>query len=151
MTKPFVTPVGSLFAVLIFAAAAHRLLAAENVEAELLRLEQVWNDAHLHGDANALDRLCDERIVIVVPKMELIGKKAGLGMLRSGRMTFSRYETSDLSVRSYGDTAIVTGRLERTRKIQERELQDDWRFTKVYVRQDGKWRIVLWQASDWPG
>ncbi len=127
------------------------LAAAENAEPELMRLEKVWNEAHLRADADRLDRLWDDRIVIVVPKMELIGKTDGLGMLRSGRMTFLRYETSDLSVRSYDDTAIVTGRLRRTRKIQDRELQDDWRFTKVYLWRDGRWRVVLWQASDWPG
>ena len=65
-------------------------------------------------------------------------------------MKFVRYETSELSTRVFGDTAIVTGRLLRTRKMNERELQDDWRFSKVYVRRAGEWRVVLWQASDWP-
>ena len=25
---------------------------------------------------------------------------------------------------------------------------EDWRFTKVYVRRQGKWRVVSWQASE---
>ena len=25
--------------------------------------------------------------------------------------------------------------------------QEDWRFTKVYVRRAGKWQVVAWQGS----
>ena len=29
-----------------------------------------------------------------------------------------------------------------------REIQDDWRFTKVYVRGSDKWQVVAWHASE---
>jgi ketosteroid isomerase-like protein len=125
-------------------------LPAESAEPELMRLEQVWNDAHLRADGDALDRLWDDQIIVIVPKMKLINKADGLEMFRASRMKFLRYETSDLSTRTYGDTAIVTGRLLRTRKMNDREMQDNWRFTKVYVLRGGQWRVILWQASDWP-
>ena len=140
---------GACFTLILTILGACRL-SAENAEAELIRLEQVWNDAHLRGDGDALDRLWDDQIVVVVPKMKLINKRDGLEMFRASRMKFLRYETSDLSTRRYGDTAIVTGRLLRTRKMNDREMQDDWRFTKVYVLRDGQWHVILWQASDWP-
>ncbi len=82
--------------------------------------------------------------------MELINKSDALGMFRTGRMKFLRYETTDLAKHIYGETAIVIGRLQGTRKINDRELQDDWRFSKVYVRRHTEWRVVLWQVSDWP-
>src|SRR5438270_13844583 len=125
-------------------------LEAESAAPELLRLEQVWNEAHLRGNADTLDTLWDDQIAVVVPKMQLIDKRGGLEMFRASKMKFLRYETSDLTVREYADTAIVTGRVLRTRKMNDRELQDDWRFTKVYLRRDGHWRVILWQASDWP-
>jgi uncharacterized protein DUF4440 len=65
-------------------------------------------------------------------------------------MKFLRYETSELAVYVDGETAIVTGHLLRTRRINNRDLQDDWRFSKVYVRRAGVWRVILWQASEWP-
>jgi ketosteroid isomerase-like protein len=117
-------------------------------EVELLRLEKVWNEAHLLGDAKPLARLWDDDLVVVVPKMKLINKTEALSMFGKGRMSFLRYETSDLSVKIHGDTAIVLGRLVRTRTMGNRELQDDWRFSKVYIRRAGAWRVVLWQASD---
>jgi enterochelin esterase family protein len=42
--------------------------AAENPAiAELTRLETVWNDAHLRGDAEALAGLCADDLVVTVP------------------------------------------------------------------------------------
>jgi hypothetical protein len=42
----------------------------------------------------------------------------------------------------------VSGRLQRTRLINGKELSDDWRFTKVYVREEQQWRVVSFHASE---
>jgi len=71
-----------------------------------------------------------------------------LKFARSGRMKFLRYQTSDTRIRLYGNAAVVTGRLQRTRLMNGREISDDWRFTKTYVRQAGHWRVVSFHASE---
>ena len=118
------------------------------VQAELKRLERVWNDAHVAGDAAALDKLWADELVVTVPKMPVFNKTQSLAIWRTGRMKFSRYETSDLAFRVLGETAVVTGALVRERKFNEKEIHEDWRFTKVYVRKDGKWQVVAWHASE---
>ena len=118
--------------------------------AELIRLEGVWNDAHVHGDAEALDRLWDPDLVVTVPKMPVFTRAEALGVARSGRMHFERYETSALQVRIYGETGIVTGRLHRARQLNGKLIDDDWQFTKVYIRRAGQWRVVAFHASDAP-
>jgi ketosteroid isomerase-like protein len=117
---------------------------------ELLRLERVWNQAHEKGDAKALEQLWADDIEIAVPKMKVMTRPEALSFFRSGRMKFDRYETSDLNVRVYGDAAVVTGRLERTRSLLGVTTTDDWRFIKVYARQSGRWRVVAFHASDAP-
>jgi ketosteroid isomerase-like protein len=117
---------------------------------ELTRLEQVWNEAHRHGSADALERLWAEDLVVAVPKMRTFTRAEALDMVRSGRMPFERYETSDLRVRLYGDAAVVTGRLQRTRRIGGGAVDDNWLFTKVYVRLQGQWRVVAFHASETP-
>jgi ketosteroid isomerase-like protein len=119
-------------------------------KAELLRLEKVWNDAHLNGNAEALDAIWADDLTVTVPKMKMLTKADALAFARSGKMKFQRYETTDLQTRIYGDAAIVSGRLLRTRTINDKEVSDDWRFTKVYIRSSGKWRVVSWQASESP-
>lgn len=114
---------------------------------ELARLESVWNEAHLRSDADALDQLWAEDLIVTVPDMPLMDKTEALAIVRSGRVKFRRYQTSDLRTRVYGDTAVVTGQLARERESASKEFEDDWRFTKVYVRRKGRWQVVAWHGS----
>ena len=115
---------------------------------ELMRLERVWNQAHEKGDAKALEQLWSEDIEINVPKMAVMGRSQALGFVRSGRMKFDHYETSGVRVRVYGEAAVVSGDLQRSRSLLGVTTTDDWRFTKVYARQRGRWLVVTFHASD---
>lgn len=68
--------------------------------AHFTQLESLWNDAHLRGDADALDRLWTDDFRVFVPGMTPMSKADALAFFRSGRMKFLRYETSDVDVRS---------------------------------------------------
>ena len=114
----------------------------------LTQLETTWNNAHLKGDTATLDGLWADDLEVVVPRMQPMSKAQSLAFAKSGRMHFQRYETSNIQVRVYGDAAVVTGRLQRTRTINDRQLDDDWRFVKVYARQAGNWRVVLFQVAE---
>jgi len=115
---------------------------------ELRQLETVWNSAHLDRNGAALATLWADDLEVAVPKMRVMSKSDALAFANSNRMKFDRYETSDIRVRLYGDSAVVTGRLQRTRTIDGRTMADDWRFTKTYVKQTGRWRVVSFHASD---
>jgi hypothetical protein len=114
---------------------------------ELYRLEAVWNDAHVKGDADALDQLWANDLVVTVASMPVMSKSQGLAIVRSNRMPFAKYETSELNVRRFGTAAVVTGRLLRERSMNGKTITDDWRFTKTYVMVEGRWRVVAWHAS----
>ncbi|MGI9066737.1 MAG: nuclear transport factor 2 family protein [Pyrinomonadaceae bacterium] len=114
---------------------------------ELGRLENVWNDAQLSGNADALDSLWANDLVVTVPNMPVMDKSESLAFVRSGKMRFQVYKTSDLRIRVYRNAALVTGQLERTRSANRGEFEDDWRFTKVYVRRSGRWQVVAWHGS----
>ena len=116
--------------------------------ATLTRLEADWNAAHMRGDAGALDKLFADDLVVVVPGMRAMSKEDSLGVFRSGRMKFDRYETTETKFRIYETTAIVTGRLRRTRAMPDRTVEDDWRFTKVYLRRSAGWQVVSFHASN---
>jgi ketosteroid isomerase-like protein len=101
-------------------------------------------------DADALDGLWATDLEVDVPGMAPMTKAEALAFARTGRMRFERYETSQIKVRTCGDTAVVTGRLQRTGTIGDRQRADDWRFTKVYTRQASTWRVVSFHASESP-
>ena len=114
----------------------------------LTRLETEWNAAHVRGDAAALERMFGDDVVVLVPGMRVMTKADAVGMFTSGRMKFDRYETSETRFRVYDATAIVTGRLRRTRVVAGATVDDDWRFTKVYLRRAGRWQVVSFHASN---
>jgi ketosteroid isomerase-like protein len=118
------------------------------VQRTLQNLESEWNAAHVRGDAAVLDRLFADDVVVMVPGMRVMTKADAVGMFTSGRMKFDRYETSETKFRVYDETAIVTGRLRRTRAIADTTVNDDWRFTKVYVRRADRWQVVSFHASN---
>ena len=123
--------------------------STHDVDARALeRLEMAWNEAHERGDADTLETLWADDMEVAVPKMPVLTKADALKFARSGRMKFLSYRTSDIRVRVYDNAAVVTGRLQRTRSINGQEISDDWRFTKMYVREAQKWRVVAFHASE---
>jgi hypothetical protein len=76
---------------------------------ELERLETVWNEAHEHGDADALEKLWADDMEVAVPRMPVLTKADALKFAHSGRMKFLSYRTSDVRVRVYDHSAVVTG------------------------------------------
>ena len=143
----FLALVMPLLSLLFHAAAA----AQPDTDQEFMRLEQVWNQAHLNNDAAALETLWADDLTVIVPSMAAMGKADALSFIKSGRMKFSRYETTDLKVRNFGDTAIVSGSLFRSRTLGGTLREDRWQFMKVYARRSGKWMVVAFTATEAPG
>jgi hypothetical protein len=117
---------------------------------EILRLEAVWNQAHLRGDVTALDVLCATDLTVIVPGMNPMSKADILGFWKSGRAKFTRYETADVRVIMRGRTAVATGRLARTRDFNGNVMNDRWQFTKTYANESGRWVLVAYHASEIP-
>ena len=117
---------------------------------ELESLEERWNQAHLQGNKEALDKLWADDLVVIVPGMPPMTKSETLRAWESGEIKFILYRSSDLHFKVYDDCAVVTGSLERTREFGGQSRNDNWRFTKVYVRIEGSWRVVAFHASQLP-
>ena len=113
----------------------------------LSQLENAWNEAHVKGDAKALDELWDVDLVVTVPEMPRMTKTQSLAIWKSGKFKFERYQTSDVHIKVYGNAAVVIGRLQRTRAMGGRKVEDDWLFTKFYVRAKDSWQVVAFHAS----
>ena len=65
----------------------------------------------------------------------------------SGSFHYESREISDLTVRIYQNTAIVTGRSVQKGMENGKDYSGDYRFTRVYVKQDGRWLTVALQTT----
>jgi ketosteroid isomerase-like protein len=124
--------------------------AKGDAAAQLAALEAAWNKAYLGNDADALDRLWADDIVIFVPRMRPSSKAEALAAVKGGAASFTRFETSDVRSRVTGDLAVVSGRLQRTGTLSGRAASDDWQFRKVYRRDSSGWRVISYHAWEPP-
>ena len=79
------------------------------MQEELLRLEKEFARAVTNNDAGALDRFLADDWIIVDPDGSIIDKARFLGVIRSGALSHELMESTDLRVRRYENTAVVTG------------------------------------------
>jgi ketosteroid isomerase-like protein len=117
------------------------------VEREILSLEEARNQAVLHGDATALDRMTSDDYTFITLRGELRTKSDILKGFASGSFHYDSRQISDLKVRVYGDTAVVTGRSVQKGMENGKDYSGDYRFTRVYVKEKGRWLTVALQTT----
>ncbi|MGA2629231.1 MAG: nuclear transport factor 2 family protein [Terriglobia bacterium] len=66
--------------------------------------------------------------------------------LRRGEMKYLEIKPEGLKVRTYGNTAVVTGRGEFKTRTKGQESAVELRFLDVYVKRQGRWQMVAWQS-----
>jgi ketosteroid isomerase-like protein len=65
----------------------------------------------------------------------------------SGAFKYEARTISDLNVRVYGETAVVTGRSVQKGIENGKDYSGDYRFTRVYVKLKGAWMTVALQTT----
>jgi ketosteroid isomerase-like protein len=82
-----------------------------SVKEQIKSLEEERNRAILRGDAATLDRMTSDDYTFITLRGELRTKAEIVKGFQSGAFKYESRTISELNIRVYGDTAIVTGRL----------------------------------------
>ena len=121
--------------------------ASREAEHELMKLNAKYDEAIMHGDTAALDRIFADEFIYTNPKCEVLGKKEQIAELTSGAGKLEEARSEDVRIRIYGETAVMTGRFTaKARSAGKTEMIDE-RYTAVWVRQDGRWQLVAEQGN----
>jgi ketosteroid isomerase-like protein len=121
--------------------------SAPSSEREIRALEDERNQAILKGDAAALERMTADYYTFITLRGELRTKAEIVKGFQSGSFKYDSRTISDLKIRIYGDTAIVTGRSTQKGSENGKDYSGDYRFTRVYVKQKGQWVTVALQTT----
>ncbi|HZF14666.1 MAG TPA: nuclear transport factor 2 family protein [Steroidobacteraceae bacterium] len=121
--------------------------ADKSVREKILALEEERNQAILHGDAMALDRMTSDDYTFITLRGEMRSKAEILRDFRAGAIKYQSREISDLNVRVYGNSAVVTGRAIQKGMENGKDYSGDYWFTRVYVNQHGRWMSVALQTT----
>jgi len=121
--------------------------AAAKAENEIKKLEEMRNQAILHGDTAVLDRMTSDDYTFITLRGEMRTKQEILKGFASGSFHYESRQIFDLKVRVYGNTAVVTGRSVQKGMENGKDYSGDYWFTRVYVRQNNDWLTVALQTT----
>jgi ketosteroid isomerase-like protein len=120
---------------------ARRTQTATVVEG-IRKLDQERIQAQIHADAAALDRIYADDFIGIGPSGTVRTKPQVLADFTSGDLRFQSISTEDVQVRVYGNTAVETGRSIMNGQDKGQVVPRDNRFTRVWVKKQGHWRLV---------
>jgi len=66
---------------------------------------------------------------------------------KSGAVKFDSRELSDLNVRVYGNSAVVTGRVTQKSTENGKDTSGENHFTRVYVKEKDRWVVSVAQQA----
>ena len=123
-------------------------MAVPSVEDDIRAMETRWNEARAHADIATLDRILADDWTVTHANGTTDTKARYLADLRSGARKFTGGVTvSDFVVRVYGDTAIAAGSSDSTVTLDGQAQGGKLHFTRVYVKRNGEWKMVVTQAT----
>jgi ketosteroid isomerase-like protein len=121
--------------------------AEEETVREIMDLERQAKDAALHRDAAFVERTLADDYVAITPLGQIVSKAETIAARKTAQLRYDAIDVSDMVVRLYGNTAIVTARAAVKGTELGEEFSGPYRFTRVWVRRNGKWLTVSYQAT----
>jgi len=113
-----------------------------SVEQVIRQLDHERIQAQIHADRVALDRIYADDFIGIGPSGTMRTKPQVLADFTSHDLKFQSITTDDVRIRVYGNTVVETGRSTMVGQDKGRVVPRDNRFTRVWVRRQGRWRIV---------
>jgi len=114
---------------------------------QIVDMERQAKEASLRRDAEFSLRVLADDYVAITPLGQVTTKQESVSARRSGQLRYESMNVTDLVVRLYGDTAVVTARAD----VKGHQLGEDfsglYRYTRVWVRRNGRWQTVSYQAT----
>ncbi len=112
------------------------------VDQTIRQLDNERIQAQIGADAVALNRIYADEFIGVGPSGTVRTKAQVISDFTSGDLKFQSITTAEVQVRSYENTAVETGLSTMVGEDKGKAVPRDTRFTRVWVKQQGQWRLV---------
>ncbi len=121
--------------------------AADNA-AVVQAVEQERAKAQVDRNFPVLDRLIGDELTYTHASGETESKAELLGDLKSGNLVYKSLTNTDVKVRVYGRTAVLTGRSAMTVVHAGKTHHLSLVFIEVDVNRHGQWQMVAYQSTN---
>ena len=115
------------------------------IEQHLRQMNDEWLKALVRADGDTLDRIMADDFFFAYP-MEGDDKSQFIGDVISGDIKVESVTRENISVRIWGDTAVLTGKDSARWWYQGHDFSGRYKVINVYARRDNHWQLVSVQA-----
>ena len=142
MKKITAVPVMAILAVCLSAA------RGQDAVSDLKTLDAKLTDAFIAHDLKMLDKYTADDFLMIDPRGGTHNKTGYFKYLGTGNSKPSDMKETDVTVRVFGDTAVVSGLLHVKGKWEDKDISPEYRWTRVYnKKKGGEWGCVLEQHT----
>src|SRR5215470_5453956 len=113
-----------------------------SIKDTLIQIEHEWGDAMVKVDVAAFSRCVADDWVLTFSDGTMVTKPMAQADLKDGALRIESFQIDDISVRVYGNAAIVLGVITERSKFRDKDTSGQRRFTDVFVKRDGRWQAV---------
>jgi ketosteroid isomerase-like protein len=114
---------------------------------QIVDMERQAKEASLHRDADFSLRTLADDYVAITPLGMVTTKEEAVSARRSAQLRYESINITDMVVRLYGDTAVVTARADVKGHQLGEDFSGPYRYTRIWVRRNGHWQTVSYQAT----
>ena len=129
---------------LLAAVSAHAQPQSQNqrVIEEIRKVDRERIQAQVNADSVALNRIYADDFIGIGPSGTVRTKKEVLADFASGSLKFQSITTDNVRIRVYGNAAVETGLSTMKGQDADKVVPEENRFTRVWIKQGGRWRLV---------
>jgi ketosteroid isomerase-like protein len=120
---------------------------AASVEEELKKLETDRAAAVVKGDVATLEKQTSDDYTLINMNGQMSNKSQTVDNFKSGQTNLTTDNISDMKVRVYANTAVITGKAVVEGTMAGKDAKGQIAFTRVYVKKGGNWQSVAFQQT----
>jgi ketosteroid isomerase-like protein len=113
----------------------------------LIQLEHDWDAAFHRHDAAFIDRILADEFIVTYDNGVRADRTLELELAKSLNENIESSTMDEFIVKEFGNTAVVWFTLHLVGPVNGERVQNDYRFTDVFVLRDGRWQCVSSQST----
>ena len=114
---------------------------------DILEIDASWNELRLKADVKGLGQLLVEDWLLTHSDGRVQTKSDYLGELTNQARTNQKIVNEDILLRTYEDTAVVTGMSVQSGTRNGEPWSGRFRFTRVWIHNESGWKMVASHSS----
>jgi ketosteroid isomerase-like protein len=113
----------------------------------LKQMERDWGNAQIKKDYATVEKILADDWVGIDYDGKVVAKAKAMEDMKSGSSTLTSEELGPMTVRVFGNTAVVTGSDTEVSTDRGKNSSGKYVWTDIFVLRNGKWQAIASQST----